>query len=462
MPFIFDDVWILIFIWQYAIILIITSTKGEIMLLEYIVHNYMTLTVLFFLAAVIFTNKNAKIPASALYSIAIVLLLIITVCDFAEKTAYNALISDTAENVALFRGIRLTSAIIEYILRPVIILLEILLLLPEIKYKLLCTVPSVINAVVYLIAPIKPLLVFGYDRNNHFFRGRMGYSVFFTMFFYLMLLVCLSLKYFKKHDSRKNAILAAIIISALVTAQLELSNRLVDQANTVTALSLLLYYFYLAIIYQQDISESLAEKELRIIKDNMIILRNQIQPHFIFNSLSIIRSLTKKDKVKAVESIDRFSDYLRSHINALQSDELITFEKEMENVNAFLALVQTDYTKKIEVRYDIHTTEFYIPPLSLEPIVENAVKHGTGADGGTVTITTCRENNNTVIRIKDSGNYGQSREEEHQKHTGIGLENTRKRLEFQCNGSLEMKKTGNGTVVEIIIPDKGDTAQNLC
>lgn len=428
------------------------------MLLDYIVSNYMTLTVLFFLAAVIFANKNVRIPASALFNLAILLLILITVCSFAEKSTFTALTSGTDTNVQLLRGIRLTASIMEYILRPVIIMLEILLLLPEIKYKLLCTLPSVINGVIYLIAPLKPGLVFGYDENNHFFRGTLGYSVFCTLLVYLLLLVYLSLKYFKKNDSRKNTILIAIILSAIVTTQLEVSNRLTEQANIITALSLMLYYFYLSTIYQQEISETLAEKELRITKDSMIILRNQIQPHFIFNSLSIIRSLTKKDKVKAVESIDRFSEYLRSHINALQSDDLITFEREMENVNAFLALVQTDYTKKIEVKYDIHTTEFLIPPLSLEPIVENAVKHGTGADGGTVTITTCRENDNTVIRIKDSGAYHTAADSE-DKHTGIGLENTRKRLEIQCSGSLEMIKTDNGTVVEIIIPDNNDERQ---
>lgn len=424
------------------------------MLIEYIVSNYMTLTVLFFLAAVIFANKNVKIPASTLFNLAIFLLLGITVCDFVGETASNAIDAGTVSNITLYRGVHLAAAIIGYILRPVIIMLEILLLLPEIKYKLLCTLPSVVNAVIYLFAPLNPRLIFGYDENNNFIRGILGYSIFWSMFVYLVLLVFLSVKYFKKNDSRKNTILAAIIISALVTTQLEVSNRLTKQANIVTALSLLLYYFYLAVIYQQDISESLAEKELRITKDNMIILRNQIQPHFIFNSLSLIRSLTKKDKVKAVESIDRFSEYLRSHINALQSDELITFEKEMENVNAFLALVQTDYTKKVEVKYDIHTTDFLIPPLSLEPIVENAVKHGTGAEGGTVTITTCKEHDNTVIRIKDSGTYNPGENEDSGKHTGIGLENTKKRLEFQCSGSLEMKKTDSGTVVEIIIPDQ--------
>ena len=115
-----------------------------------------------------------------------------------------------------------------------------------------------------------------------------------------------------------------------------------------------------------------------------------------------------------------------------------------------MSLVQIDYTRKVDVKYDIRITDFYLPPLSLEPLVENAVEHGLSKDGGIVTLHTFEEDNNIVISVSDNGTAVKPIEDN--IHTGVGIENTRKRIEMQCGGRLEVNITDAGAVCSIIIP----------
>jgi len=177
-----------------------------------------------------------------------------------------------------------------------------------------------------------------------------------------------------------------------------------------------------------------------------------MQPHFIYNALATIRLLAKRDSKKAVKSIDDFSKYLKSHIGAIQREDLIPFMEELENVKVYLSMVQESYRSSIKLIYELEMTDFKLPPLSLEPIVENAVSHGIGRLSGTITISTFKENRHIIIRVKDSGSKETPFEEYKPFHNGIGLENTAKRLKMQCGGELKTDFSGNGGVVDVILP----------
>ena len=164
--------------------------------------------------------------------------------------------------------------------------------------------------------------------------------------------------------------------------------------------AVLLYFFYLIITYQEELKTTLAEQELRITESRLFLLQEQMRPHFLFNSLGIIRSLVKKDKDRAIEAIDNFSDYLRVHVTALKDPSVVPFEKELEHVNSILAIVQSDYTKTIRVDYDLRYTNFRIPPLTLEPIVENAIKYG---DEKEIAIDFSREENSLLLSVSNTG-----------------------------------------------------------
>ncbi len=198
--------------------------------------------------------------------------------------------------------------------------------------------------------------------------------------------------------------------------------------------------------------ESVTEKELRIEQDTLKLLRAQIQPHFIYNTLGVIRSLIRQDQRVAIRCIDNFADYLKGHIRAIQSDELIPIKKEMENVQAYLALVQADHDLNVRIDYDLAEEDFYIPALTLEPIVENAINHGISGKGGFVKIKTISRPDSFVITVTDSGLKAEGLTEREQERLGVGLENTRRRLALQCGGSLGLKEVPRGTEAEITIP----------
>lgn len=156
----------------------------------------------------------------------------------------------------------------------------------------------------------------------------------------------------------------------------------------------------------------------------------------------------------AIRCIDSFADYLKEHIRAIQSDEPIPFDKELENVEAYLALVRADHYIDLNIVYDFAEKAFELPALTLEPIVENAIKHGISKNGGTITVKTFSRDDNIVMIVEDSGSKSEMITEREEKRLGVGLENTRRRLQIQCGGSLTFMKKDEGAVAEIVIPKK--------
>jgi LytS/YehU family sensor histidine kinase len=266
----------------------------------------------------------------------------------------------------------------------------------------------------------------------------------------VLILFAFSIRYFRRKNLMRSIIVITIFIQAITVAFCEYTNLITGYVNAVTTLCILEYYIYLSLVYQQQMQDTIVQKERDINRSNLLLLRNQIQPHFIYNSLSIIRSLAKRDSAGAVRCIDSFSEYLKAHIGAIQTDDLISFEQELQNVKTYLSLVQADYTRKVAVIYELNETDFKIPPLSLEPIIENAVSHGISKETGIISIRTERLDDNVQIIVADNGTA--EKDPEPIMHNGIGLENTRKRLELHCGGTLEMENSQNGMTVTITVP----------
>lgn len=424
------------------------------MILDYITSNYPTLLILFSLIAIRIANRNTDIPAAGLLDSALILLFVMTFCDSYEVWFDRSFPSFDEEQKINYLGWLTFFSTVRYIIQPVIILLELHLLIPGMKHLTLLSIPAVVNAVIYGSSLFTGKFSFYFDEEGHFHRGIFGLTIFIVTFGYVILLIIMSVIRFKRENLRRSIIVLFIVAMSVIASVLEYTNILSGYSTFVVSLSVLIYYAYLSSVYQKEMQIEMAEKELEIARDNLLILRGQIQPHFIFNSLSIIRSLTKKDKDKAIEAIDSFSDYLKAHVGAMQSDEPIPLEKELYNVKAYLSLVQADYTRKVEVVYDIRDTDLRLPPLSLEPLVENAVKYGIGRKGGTITISSFIEGDNHIVRVRDSGNSGSELTEKETARLGVGVENTRKRLAMQCGGDLVLDLALTGSTASIVIPVK--------
>ena len=141
------------------------------------------------------------------------------------------------------------------------------------------------------------------------------------------------------------------------------------------------------------------------------------------------------------------------NIRAIQSDLNIPFGKELENAEIYLSLAQMDISRKFDFVYDLRCTDFSIPPLSLEPLIENAVRHGLDMYGGTITVSSFRDGGNIIISVADSGVGKNNLTEKESGRLGVGIENTRRRLELQSGGRLELDISENGSTARIIIPE---------
>ena len=163
--------------------------------------------------------------------------------------------------------------------------------------------------------------------------------------------------------------------------------------------------------YHEHLREELIENEAELARSKVQLLAEQISPHYIYNSLQSISGLCTTDPAKAQKAIEVFSEYLRGNLESLTQEELIPFTRELEHTQAYLELEQLSGLRRFVVEYDLKVTDFMLPPLVLQPIVENAVKHGAavavnGANGEEgavqITITTFEENGLINIEVTDS------------------------------------------------------------
>lgn len=201
-----------------------------------------------------------------------------------------------------------------------------------------------------------------------------------------------------------------------------------------------------------------AELDKQLSEANMAIMVSQIQPHFLYNALNTIKYLIKRDPKKAEKAIVSFSQYLRRNMDSLTQKTPIPFTDEMEHVKHYSDIELLRFGDRINVEYDIKCDHFSVPALSIQPIVENAIKHGItkNPDGGTVKISSYEEENFYCVRVDDDGigfdvenpDYADDR-----NHAHIGLSNVAKRLKSISNADFEIRsREGEGTNVIIKIP----------
>ena len=215
----------------------------------------------------------------------------------------------------------------------------------------------------------------------------------------------------------------------------------------------LIYYMNLI-----DKQQRLEDEERKLELSRAAQMAVQMQPHFVFNTLSAIKTLCRTDSQAAEESLDNLAGYLRGNIDALSCEGLIPFDEEMRHVHQYIALEQADPSQKFSFDYELNVRNFSVPPLSVQTLVENAVKHGALAhrDGtGKVFMSTDMLGDYIQIVITDNGPELVDLTEAQQQKKGIGINSTKKRLEALCDGSLSISSDSQGTKATIMIPQKG-------
>lgn len=230
-----------------------------------------------------------------------------------------------------------------------------------------------------------------------------------------------------------------------------------------TTVSLVLVYTLIHVEQAEreaNIEKELAQKELALSESNNSLVLSQIQPHFLYNALTSIYRLCDVKPEAAKEAVSNFSKYLRGNLDSIKQTKMISFADELKHLQAYLSLEKIRYDDYLDIKYDIKTTEFFIPPLTVQPLVENAVNHGISdlPVGGLVTISTEEKRDYYEIRVSDNGVGFDPETVPEDGRSHLGIMNVRSRLNIMCHGTLDIKSApGDGTVAIIQIPKGGAT-----
>lgn len=183
-------------------------------------------------------------------------------------------------------------------------------------------------------------------------------------------------------------------------------------------------------------------------------LKAQLNPHFMFNSMNSIRALIDEDPLIAKESITKLSNILRNTL-LMGRKQLVTVDEELSLIDDYLKLEGIRYEERLKVETAIDTSVkgLLLPPLMVQTLVENAIKHGISRlpSGGVICVTVKRENDHLFIRIENTGSLNG---EKKAGSTGIGIANTRQRLELLYDGkaSFTLNEENGMVIAEVRLP----------
>lgn len=220
--------------------------------------------------------------------------------------------------------------------------------------------------------------------------------------------------------------------------------------------------FYFTYYFVEQYNKSIKYEASRI-EIELSNLKSQLNPHFIFNALNSIRALVDENPKKSKQAINYLSNILR---NSLAADRigLTNFEDELKIVKDYLSLESIRFEERLKTEFDIHpdSNQFLVPPLMIQTLVENGIKHGISklTEGGIITLQTNIVNSCLQIRIRNSGQYQEYHINGIKRKGGLGLKNTAQRLKLLYGENASFKivnESDTFVLTEIIIPQSNES-----
>ena len=269
----------------------------------------------------------------------------------------------------------------------------------------------------------------------------------------ILLIEILVVVHYRKNLSRFGTIVMLNfgLVSLLTTGLQSIWYPVPELLACTLALLLMFMLFY------WEMAKNLVENERELMQSQVSLAISQIQPHFLYNTLSTIAELCRKDSAMAEEVTNRFALYLRGNLEHMGDSFPVEFSKELKHVQTYLWIEKIRFQHELQVVYDIQTEYFIIPALTVQTLVENAVKHGMMGSENVCTITIrtkCVERGYQVI-IEDDGCGFDPEQVKNDGRKHIGIESVRNRLRFMVGGILTVRSViGKGTTVIIEIPGK--------
>lgn len=348
---------------------------------------------------------------------------------------------------------RTTLAIYGYTVRPVLLILFLYIIQPE-KKHLPAWGLAAVNWAIYMTAYFSHLC-FWISSDNKFYRGPLAYTCFCVSVILLGILLFQSIRNYRAGGKQEKLIpffnVVMICISVYLDIKTTNARQPVTFLTTAIVVSSVFYYIWLHMQFVREHEDDLKARQ------RIQIMLGQIQPHFLYNTLGAIKSTYYDDPVHAREAIDQFTDFLRHNMDSLTDDQPISFEKELEHVRCYLNLLQLRFGEALRVEYDLECTDFRLPTLTLQPLVENAVTYGVrkSSEGkGFVLIRSREYPDRYEVSVTDNGpGFVPDTLPGDSERSHVGLQNVRNRLSQVLGGNLEIHSvSGEGTTVTIILP----------
>lgn len=409
----------------------------ELYIQKYLIQNYILIMIVLGTYFVVSMKSAVDVFIKKRIIINMSLILILSILEFYIKLNGNMILP----------VVKMVYSSIRILVMPI----AITILKPKIK---LIYIPAIINAVISCSVIFQDKIIY-FTKTKIFESDALIYSfIVTTCIYWIVFLLILDFKLYKNLEVNHLQIFCCI--AWLMTATIaEISELQEGILNVTYAMIFLFYYLVLHVKISQKVVE---EKEIKLREQRMSLMLSQIQPHFLYNTLNTITALCRINPKLAEETTVKFSSYLRENMYNLGKNDTQPFSKELEHTKIYIDIEKLRFGDRVRVEYDIKVENFDMPTLTLQPIVENAVKHGVckKMEGGTIKITTESKDKENIIVISDDG-IGFSMEKilsDGKVH--IGIQNVKERLKNIINAELEITSfIGLGTVVKIIIPKKG-------
>ena len=346
---------------------------------------------------------------------------------------------------------RTAVAIVGYSVRPLILVLLFYIVAPGRRRPLVWVLIG-INCAVHLTALFSGIC-FSIDAANEFRRGPLGYCCHIVSGVLLIQLLYLSLRRYSRE--RKAAALIPVVNVLMIIASVIADTFIDYRRYPVTFLTVavvatnLFYYIWLHLQFAREHEDALRAQQ------RIGIMMTQIQPHFLYNTIATFKALCGKDPEAAADVADKFGRYLRQNLDSLGQTGLIPFSKELEHTKLYADIEMIRF-ENVCVEYDIEDNGFSVPPLTLQPMVENAIRHGVRIrENGRVLVRTRELSGMHEITVSDNGAGFDTSSVNETDGGHIGIKNVRERIESMCGGSFKIESViGEGTVVTMLIPKK--------
>ena len=336
-----------------------------------------------------------------------------------------------------------------YITRPAIIALFIRIQSPDKSGRIVWSIVG-LNTFIHLIS-IPGRWVVGFTPESYFVRGPLGYTSFVISGILILYLVITGLIEFqaqKKRDMVIPIFVSGVIVFSVMADVVFTNSSAISFLMMSMVSACVFYYIWLHMRFLHEHEKEMEDGQ------RIQIMMSQIQPHFLFNTLATVQALCQTDPERAESTLEKFGVYLRQNIDSLDNPELIPFSKELEHTRVYAEIEQIRFPS-IEIIYDIEYEDFVLPALTIQPLVENAIRHGVRIrDHGIIRISVKEMRSNIRIIIEDNGKgFDVNAPNKDTTRSHIGMKNVKDRIESMCYGSMMIEsKIDEGTKITIKLP----------